>query len=145
MKNIPAFLLIIILAFLQSCSCIPTDSEIRGKYQLETIFNVNVERVDYQDSLIYVNFDLQKNSGSNRTVETYSSNDQKYVWTMTESPDQCEKSARKRVFITYEGGQKRRIIRDASDPMKVRLELSEVYQGDEVPEFPIYYYVVVTQ
>lgn len=145
MKNIPAFLLIIILAVLQSCSCIPTDSEIRGKYQLESILDEQGIRQSQKDSLRFINFELKKINDINKTVETYSSNEQSYVWTMTENPDQCEKSATKRVFVTYQSGQKRRIIRDASDPMKVRLELSEVYQGDEVPEFPIYYYVVVTQ
>ena len=144
MKN-STLILIISFVLLESCSCIPTSTEVNGKYQLEAVLDQQGTKQNYQDSLIYVSFDLEMISDVNKTVENYSSNGQKYIWTMTENPDQCENTARKRIFVTYNDGSKRRIIRDASDPMKVRLEMSEVYQGDEVPEFPVYYYVVVTQ
>lgn len=144
MRNI-TFIAIVTLFVFESCSCIPTNTEVKGKFQLESILNEQGIRQSQKDSLRFINFELEKINDINKTVETYSSNDQRYVWAMTENPDQCEKSATKRVFVTYQNGQKRRIIRDASDPMKVRLEMSEVYQGDEVPELPIYYYVVVTQ
>ena len=144
MKN-STLILIISFVLLESCSCIPTSTEVNGKYQLEAVLDQQGTKQHYQDSLIYVSFDLEMISDVNKTVENYSSNGQKYIWTMTENPDQCENTARKRIFVTYNDGSKRRIIRDASDPMKVRLEMSEVYQGDEVPEFPVYYYVVVTQ
>lgn len=144
MKN-STLILIISFILLESCSCIPTSTEVNGRYQLEAVLDQQGTKQNYQDSLVYVSFDLEMISNVNKTVENYSSNGQRYIWTMTENPDQCESTPRKRIFVTYNDGSKRRIIRDASDPMKVRLEMSEVYLGDEVPEFPVYYYVVVTQ
>lgn len=140
MKSLTTILLYVLLLY--SCSCIPTATEISGKFKLESVLNAKAEKIDYRDSLLFVNFTLEKVNEINRTVETYPSQGQRYVWMMADNPDQCENTARKRIFITYENGEKRRIIRDASNPMEVRLEMSEVYQGNEVPEFPVYYYVV---
>lgn len=138
-------ILTIYAALLQGCSCIPTDTELTTVYKLETILKTPVERQSYLDSLHFVYFENKEINGVNKGTERNTFDAETYIISTTNNPDQCDNRARKRIFITYQNGLKRRIIRDASDPMKVRLEMSAVYQGDEVPEFPVYYYVVVTQ
>ncbi|MFK7810061.1 MAG: hypothetical protein AB8F74_19805 [Saprospiraceae bacterium] len=144
MKKASLFLLLI-SPLLHSCSCIPTSSQLLGTFKLKRVQSES-SNVDYKDSTYYFNVGLLEVNEVMRLTESFIINGDTLsqdTWAMEENPDECKNTNRKRVIVTYANGDKRRIIRDASDPMNVKLELSEVYQGNNVPDFPVYCYVEV--
>lgn len=135
-----SFISLMISNTLYNCSCIPPSSQINGIFILDKIQSPSGIK-SYQDSLYLLSFSSVSINGKNLKQETYLVNEMEVsqkTWQSVEE-DFCQKGSKRNVFVTYEDGDKRMLLQDRSDPMRPKLEVTNILPNNELDSVTYFY------